>query len=61
MDNFKLISFVYGIEDNINYTLIKYLTCTYHGIIFRMWDGIDYFTMIQKLTNYYTYLSHGLN
>lgn len=45
-DNIKLISFVYGVENNINYGLVKELTCVFQGIVFRMWDGIDYFTMI---------------
>lgn len=41
IDNFKLISFVYGVENNIDYTLVKQLTCEYKGIVFRIWDGID--------------------
>lgn len=41
--------------------LVKELTCAFQGIVFRMWDGIDYFTMIEKLTSYYIFLSEGIN
>lgn len=33
----------------------------FSGIVFRMWDGIDNLTMIEKLTSYYVFLSEFIS
>lgn len=57
--NVLLVSFVYGVEENIRYSYVEEATYIYHGILFRMWDGIDEITMINKLSSFYSFLSEG--
>lgn len=55
-----IVSFVYGIKNNIHYDFIEGITDTYNGIMFRMWDGIDEITMIDKLSTFFNFVAEGV-
>ena len=57
----RIISFVYGKSENINYDVVKKITCRYNGIVFLMEDNLDESEMVEKLSNYYTFLSDGFS
>ena len=55
----RIISFVYGKVENINYDIVKKITCKYNGIVFQMQKNMDKRDMMEKLSNYYTFLADG--
>ena len=57
----RIISFVYGNSGNIDYEIVKNITCKYNGIVFLMEDNLDETEMVEKLSNYYTFLSDGFS